>query len=270
MTREALILVAHGSRHHHVVDALRAIATTVAHDPRVAGRYAVDVAFLDHVAPTLTQVCSRLAAQGCTHAVGVPLLFTDAFHARVDVPAQVRAAYEASGLVVSIAPGLGTGGDIAALVEQRCGELARSVLPVEDVAGVREVRVLYSVGSSDAVASDAVDRLAASVGALSVVATGCRPHGGAEVEKIVANEVASGVSSRVVVLVQPLFVAPGILWSWAVQELSRARSTHDPGSTQSVEVRCGTPLGVDLATIIGDRACAVWSGRVSRSRPAAA
>lgn len=333
MNHSALILLAHGSRHNHVTHALRDITDAVARESRIAGRFGVYVAFLDHAEPDLVQVSARLAELGYDRAVVVPLLFTDAFHSRVDVPAQVKETQDASGLTMSIARGLGTGDDLAAVLEQRFSRLVpeafnsgsgltagsetngeASALVDGSSAWASEttlgpgntpapvIRVLYSVGSSDPAANDAVSRLAASIGATSVAATGEHPKGVAAIDHIVAHhgeanhgdldqgkrkkdQVATGSgepSADPLVVIQPLFVAPGKLWAMATKELAHRQSQSQSVETQTlrerltcrrggipqtlgysneapdvpdVRFRCGSPLGVDLAPMIADRAC---------------
>jgi sirohydrochlorin cobaltochelatase len=108
-------------------------------------------AFLDLAAPDLDTVATELAAAGHRRAVVVPLLFTVAFHATVDVPQAVHAAAESAGIELEVADILGTGDDIAALL-----------LAALDDAGVSpEVStLLYAVGSSNAAANQAVVELA--------------------------------------------------------------------------------------------------------------
>ena len=333
MNHSALILLAHGSRHNHVTHVLRDITDAVARESRIAGRFGVYVAFLDHAEPDLVQVSARLAELGYDRAVVVPLLFTDAFHSRVDVPAQVKEAQDASGLTMSIARGLGTGDDLAAVLEQRFSRLVpeafssgsgltagsetngeASALVDGSSAWASEttlgpgntpapvIRVLYSVGSSDPAANDAVSRLAASIGATSVAATGAHPKGVAAIDHIVAHHgeanhgdldqgkrkkdrVVTGSGEPSVdplVVIQPLFVAPGKLWAMATKELAHRQSQPQSVETQTlrerltcrrggipqtlgysneapdvpdVRFRCGSPLGVDLAPMIADRAC---------------
>ena len=326
-TRSALILLAHGSRHNHVTHALRDITDAVARESRIAGRFGVHMAFLDHAEPDLVQVSAQLAELGYNRAVVVPLLFTDAFHSRVDVPAQVKEAQDASGLAMSIARGVGTGDDLAAVLEQRFSRLVPEVSnsgsdlkagrgadgeasALFDGSSVRApettlgpgntpapvIRVLYSVGSSDPAANDAVSRLAASIGATSVAATGEHPKGVAAIDHIVAHgglgqgkrkkdQVATESGEPSVdplVVVQPLFVAPGKLWAMATKELGHRQSqsqsveaqplrerltsrrgdipqtlgySYETPDVPDVRFRCGYPLGVDLAPMIADRVC---------------
>lgn len=300
-TRSALILLAHGSRHNHVTHALRDITDAVAREYRIAGRFGVHMAFLDHAEPDLVQVSARLAERGYDRAVVVPLLFTDAFHSRVDVPAQVNKAQDASGLAMSITRGLGTGDDLAAVLEQRFSRLVpeasssgsgltagseanggasavvdgSSVRATENMLGPGNtpapvIRVLYSVGSSDPAANDAVSRLAASIGATSVAATGEHPKGVAAIDHIVAHhgnanqggldqgkrkkdQVAteSGeLSADPLVVVQPLFVAPGKLWAMATKELAHRQSQSQSVETQPLRERLTFRRG-DIPEMLG-------------------
>ncbi len=81
MTR--LILLAHGSPDPRSAAAVRAAAAGVA-DRSGAG---VEVAFLDHDAPSLAEAVSASADSGDVDVL--PLLLSRAFHARVDVPAAI-------------------------------------------------------------------------------------------------------------------------------------------------------------------------------------
>ncbi|WP_446225152.1 sirohydrochlorin chelatase [Nocardia sp. IBHARD005] len=85
----ALILVAHGSR-----DPRSAANAAAVRDRIAAARpdLLVRLAFLDLNAPSVDQVVDAVAAQGCSHAIVVPLLLGSAFHARVDLPGLLDAA----------------------------------------------------------------------------------------------------------------------------------------------------------------------------------
>ena len=88
MTAPALVALAHGSRDPRsaaTVREMRARVRALRPDLRV------EVAFLDHCAPSLAKVFDRLVRAGFEEVVVVPLLLTDAFHARVDVPTAVQA-----------------------------------------------------------------------------------------------------------------------------------------------------------------------------------
>jgi sirohydrochlorin cobaltochelatase len=187
-----LIGLAHGSRHPGVVasiDSLMAAVGRLAAIP-TAG------AFLDLVEPDLTEVARRLAAQGHRAAVVAPLLFTEAFHARVDVPEAVREAAAASGLELVTADILGTSDDMADVVRQSMA--AAGIGPEVSV-------VLLAVGSSRPEANEAVADLARRVAAgrtgRVVAAFGTRSPRVAEVLDDLTPPAA----------IVPLFLSPGLL-----------------------------------------------------------
>ena len=94
----ALITLGHGSRHG---DAPRGVDTLAA----AAGdllRVPAHAAYLDLNEPLLIDAACALAATH-HHAVVVPLLFTRAYHSRVDVPSAVAEAHAASGLNLTLA-----------------------------------------------------------------------------------------------------------------------------------------------------------------------
>ena len=162
-----VICLAHGSRHPEADAAVARIADAVS---GLTGAPA-HPSYLDFSALTLTTVAHLLAAEGHRRATVVPLLFTRAFHMRHDVPEALAEASAATGLEFTLADGIGTGGDVAAL-------LASRIPP-----GTGHL-VLYSVGSSVPGADETVAGLAADVGrraevsAELVTATG--PSGGVD------------------------------------------------------------------------------------------
>ncbi|MFE3028948.1 sirohydrochlorin chelatase, partial [Nocardia tengchongensis] len=85
----ALIAVAHGSRDPRSAATMRDVVERIA-----AQRPDLDVrlAFLDLSTPSVDQVIDAVAADGHSHAVVVPLLLGNAFHARVDLPGLLDAA----------------------------------------------------------------------------------------------------------------------------------------------------------------------------------
>jgi sirohydrochlorin ferrochelatase len=90
--RPAALLVAHGSADPAAATSTRALAAAVA-----AARpgWAVDAAYLEHTLPRPPDVLWRLAGTGCPGVVVVPLLLTDAYHGRVDLPAVLARARRA-------------------------------------------------------------------------------------------------------------------------------------------------------------------------------
>ena len=238
----ALITLSHGSRHPAAaphVEALTRAAGLLAGVPAMA-------AHLEFNEPTLEAATQELAQRGVRDAVVVPLLFTEGYHQRVDVPAAIVSASASSGLVLRRARGLGTGEDMAQL------------LAAQVPAGSDKV-VVYSVGSSDEQANDAVAYLARRVGEL----TGCdaevayatrdardarAAHARAahasrgDNRNREAGRIASSSHSEVVV---PLFVSPGLL-------LDRLASHSDnPSNPQHRKVL--PPLGESLADIVSRR-----------------
>ena len=126
----------------------------------------------------------------------VPLLFTAAFHATIDVPETVRAAAESSGVDLLVADILGTGDDIA--------DLLRAGLADAGVGSDTSV-LLYAVGSSNAAANAAVADLAVGSSSAGARRSGrrsppARPR---------PAEVLDQLGERVAVL--PLFLSDGLL-----------------------------------------------------------
>ena len=142
-----VIGLSHGSRHVAGAAAIERLMTAV-DGPEHPARHA----FLDLAEPDLNTVATELAAAGHRRAVVVPLLFTVAFHATVDVPQAVRAAADSAGIELEVADILGTGDDIGALLLAALADAG-----VTSGASV----LLYAVGSSNSAANLAVVDLAA-------------------------------------------------------------------------------------------------------------
>lgn len=214
MTAPALIGLAHGSRHPDTPASLARLVrsvTRLAADQRTPldGR----AAFLDLTEPDLVAVAAQLRELGHDEAVAVPLLFTSAFHATVDVPQAAREAIEGSGLGLRIAPIIGTGEDVLDVLDAIADEFA--IDPGTEL-------ILYAVGSSDEPANEAVRDLAARLGArrsIRVRATfGTRPPRGMEVLDSITGPVA----------VLPLFTAPGLLLDPMLAAAARRGVTITP------------------------------------------
>ncbi|GAB2497954.1 Sirohydrochlorin ferrochelatase [Corynebacterium atrinae] len=227
----ALITLSHGSRHPSASGGIRRLT-------RAAGQLIDAPAFdahLDFTEPTLPDVALQLAAAGHREAVVVPLLFTDAFHARHDVPAVVSVAAEVSGLALHVAPGLGTGEEVAGVLSQRVALDAPTGAHV----------VLYPVGTTDPAAHGRLVELGARVAELSghsvcvVPATGPAGSGGAGV-----IEAAMG---RRAVHVLPLFVTDGLLLDRLREQLPRIAAATGARFTSS------PPLSIDLAAVVAAR-----------------
>lgn len=184
-------------------------------------------AYLDLTSPDLDAVAAALAAAGERTAVVVPLLFTEAFHARIDVPAAVARASEASGVELIVASVLGTADDVLEVVVERLATAG---------AGDDEPVLLYAVGSSRAAANAAVaglaERLAARRGAPVRVGFGTTAPPAAQV--LAEFEGAAGT-------VVPLFVAPGLLLDAIAPTVAAAGW------------RLADPLGTLLAPLVAER-----------------
>ena len=203
-----VIGLAHGSRHARGADAIERLMAVLDEPDRPARH-----AFLDLAEPDLDAVVDDLAAAGHRRIVVVPLLFTVAFHATIDVPqAVVRAAAEHAGVELEVADILGTGDDVAALL----------LAALADAGVSPEVSVLlYAVGSSNSAANLAVVELAARLERSRALAgvPGDRPPGGtkraAAVRAAFATcaprvaEALDQLSEPVAIL--PLFLADGLL-----------------------------------------------------------
>ncbi|HEU5486602.1 MAG TPA: sirohydrochlorin chelatase [Microlunatus sp.] len=229
-----LIGLAHGSRHARVAEGVRAVLDTVTETtgiPSVA-------AYLDLTAPDLQTVAAELAGRGEQTAVVVPLLFTDAFHARVDVPDAVAEAARTSGLHLELAPILGTGDDLAEVVAGRLSTTGtRAGEPV----------LLYAVGSSRPEANAAVaglaERLSARRGGPVRAGFGTSAPRASDV---LAELVAAADGSGTVV---PLFVAPGLLLDG-----------FEP-TVRAAGWRLADPLGTLLAPLVSHRYASVRNQR---------
>lgn len=204
----AIIVLSHGSRHPGAEHVIRELARKVAF---LTGTETA-AAFLDFHPDDLRTVCARLAARHAD-AIVVPLLFTSAYHARIDVPRVISAI---TSLKLTLANPLGTGRDIAKLLDNHISRHAAAAAPI----------ALYPVGSSDPAANAGVDTLAYQLSELSrrkvrvVYATGNDPIHPSE-------------------HVLPLFVTHGLL-------LDKAHN--------ACRGRVAPPLGTALAPIVAQRA----------------
>ncbi|WP_115685764.1 sirohydrochlorin chelatase [Corynebacterium senegalense] len=223
----ALITLSHGSRHARAHDGIRRLTARAGAE---LGVDAVD-AHLEFTTPDLAGAVETLRDAGHSEAIVVPLLFTRAFHATHDVPAALEAA-SGAGVTLTLAEGLGQGGDVVKLLAARVPDDAHTIL--------------YPVGTSNAAAAEATlrmgERLAETTGqAVTVVpATGCGETTG--------NEGIAEVAARHArVHLLPLFVTEGLLLDRAVDVLDEIQQVTGSTITRS------EPLGTDLSEIIAAR-----------------
>ncbi|WP_308164138.1 sirohydrochlorin chelatase [Nonomuraea sediminis] len=130
-----LVAVAHGSRDPRAAATVEALLDQV----RRATTVPVRVAYLDHTRPTLAQ-----AMRGLDEAVVLPLLLTEAYHSKVDLPAALNELKAAKpGLRVHYGTTLGPHPLMLSALERRLAEAG--VEPGDPDTAV----VLVSAGSSD-------------------------------------------------------------------------------------------------------------------------
>ena len=223
MPDTALIGLAHGSRDPRsaqAIDALMAAAGALL--PGVPTR----AAFLDLNPPDLTTVTAGLDV---ARAVVLPLLFSEAFHARTDVPQAMADAARSTGAALTVAPILGLGEPVLAALAGRAADAG--------IGGADDV-LLVAVGSSRPEANEAVVDLAATwskrrVGEVHAAFATCEPR---------AVQVLAGLrtTGRTVSIV-PLFLAPGLLLD---------QVAGDPAATGC---RVADVLGTTLAGLIAQR-----------------
>ncbi|WP_375423563.1 sirohydrochlorin chelatase [uncultured Friedmanniella sp.] len=190
--RPALVGLAHGSRHAQGSRAIEQLMVVTG----ASGHLDARPAFLDLAEPDLSAAAHLLVTAGHRRAVVIPLLFTVAFHATVDVPEAVARAAAETGLELLVSDILGTGPEVE--------DLVRSSMSGAGIADQTSV-LLFAVGSSNPDANDAVHDLAARLAATRPGRV--RAAFGTTAPR--AADVLSGSSEPVAVV--PLFLSPGLL-----------------------------------------------------------
>ncbi|MEO5854032.1 MAG: sirohydrochlorin chelatase [Nocardioides sp.] len=203
MTAPALIALAHGSRDPRS----SATITTLVEEVRaMRPDLRIEQAFLDLSKPSFTTVVDRLVRKGFEEIVVVPLLLTEAYHAKVDVPEAIAAAMARhEGLKIRATAVLGLEPCFLEVLDLRLREALKD-------ARVRELDalVLAAAGSSDPIANQAVARLARLWGThhklpvTAAFASSAPPAAGEAVRAFRAE-------GRRHIAVASLFLAPGFL-----------------------------------------------------------
>lgn len=153
MAAPALIALAHGSRDRRSAATIKALVDEVR---SMRPDLRVEAAFLELSKPDFQTVVDRLVKAGHDEIVVVPLLLTEAYHARVDVPAGIAAAAERHpGLRIEATSILGLEASFLEVLDLRLRE-ALSAARVREL----DALVLAAAGSSDPLANQAVARLA--------------------------------------------------------------------------------------------------------------
>jgi sirohydrochlorin ferrochelatase len=153
-----LVVAAHGSTDPRAA----ATVTDLAHLVRARARRAglpgptVRAAYLGHALPSVPDALEALHGDGCSRAVVLPLLLTEAYHSDTDLPAVLRAASRRlPGLRLAYGRPLGPHPLLLRALERR---LAEAGAPASADTAV----VLAAAGSSRPAANAAVARVAAA------------------------------------------------------------------------------------------------------------
>ena len=153
MTAPALVALAHGSRDPRSAQTIKALVSEVrATRPDLR----IEPAFLELSKPSFATVVDRLVKAGYDEIVVVPLLLSEAYHAKVDVPEVVaEATTRHEGLRIRATRVLGLETAFLEVLDRRLRASLKD-------ARVRELDalVLAAAGSSDHLANQAVTRLA--------------------------------------------------------------------------------------------------------------
>ncbi|WP_040795102.1 sirohydrochlorin chelatase [Nocardia higoensis] len=208
----ALITVGHGSRDPRSAATVAAVAAAVAEArPEVTVR----PAFLDLSAPSVDRVVDALACAGHTHAVVVPLLLGNAFHARVDLPGLLAGARRRHPMLhIDRTDVLGPDPRLVRALADRVRETipTPSALSIEPRAGNADPRlgvVVAAVGASSAAANARTQRVARDLAAH----TGWATEIGFATTEPGVPEARDRLYARGVdrVVVAHYFLAPGLL-----------------------------------------------------------
>ena len=203
MTAPALVALAHGSRDPRSARTIKALVDEVR---GMRPDLRVDPAFLELAKPSFPTVVDRLVKAGYDEIVVVPLLLTEAYHAKVDVPQAVaEATARHPRLEIRATHVLGLESVFLEVLDRRLRAALRD-------ARVRELDalVLAAAGSSDRLANQAVARLARLWGSkhrlptVAAYASAAPPTTGEAVRQFRAE-------GRRHIAVGSLFLAPGFL-----------------------------------------------------------
>jgi sirohydrochlorin ferrochelatase len=203
MAAPVLVALAHGSRDPRSAATITALVAEVrAQRPDLR----IEAAFLGLSRPSFATVIDRLVRAGQDEVVVVPLLLTDAYHAKIDVPSAVAEASERHpGLRIHATDVLGLETRFLQVLDERMRAALKG-------ARCRELDalVLAAAGSSDPLANQSVARLARIWGAhhklpvTAAYASAAPPAAGEAVRAFRAE-------GRRHIAVASLFLAPGFL-----------------------------------------------------------
>jgi sirohydrochlorin ferrochelatase len=203
MAAPALVALAHGSRDPRSAATITALVDEVR---SMRPDLRIEAAFLELSKPSFETVVNKLVRAGYDEIVVVPLLLTEAYHAKVDVPEAIAAATERHpGLTIRASKVLGMEAAFLEVLDLRLREALKD-------ARVRELDalVLAAAGSSDPLANQAVARLARTWGTrhklpvTAAFASAAPPAAGEAVRAFRAE-------GRRHIAVASFFLAPGFL-----------------------------------------------------------
>ncbi|WP_110183550.1 sirohydrochlorin chelatase [Nocardioides solisilvae] len=203
MAAPALVALAHGSRDPRSAATIKALVDEVR---RMRPDLRIEQAFLELSRPSFETTVDRLVKAGHDEIVVVPLLLTEAYHAKVDVPQAIAEGMQRhEGLKVRATSVLGLESAFLEVLDLRMREALKD-------ARVRELDalVLAAAGSSDALANQSVARLARVWGSrhkLPVTAAfaSAAPPAAGEAVRAFRNQGKRHIA------VASLFLAPGFL-----------------------------------------------------------
>jgi sirohydrochlorin ferrochelatase len=234
----ALVLTAHGSKDPRSGANARAVADQVA---RLRPNLDVRLAFLEHSSPSLADVLTSVDGP----AVVTPLLLANAYHARVDIPAQIASC----GSVQHVwqAPVLGEDDRLVSVLRRRVTELGISRL--DDSVGV----LVVAIGTSDLAVNERTGRVAPKLlagtnwaGATTAFAT--------QQERSLSEALGRLRRQRAQrVVVAPWFLAPGLIPDRVERFAAKAG------------IEMAAPLGADrlVAETVLDRFSQATAGQIA-------
>lgn len=209
MAAPALVALAHGSRDPRSAATVKALVDEVR---ALRPDLRIETAFLELSKPSFETVVAKLVRAGVEEIVVVPLLLTEAYHAKVDVPEAIAAAMERhEGLKVRATPVLGLETMFLEVLDQRLRD-ALCDARVRELDGL----VLAAAGTSDPLALQSIQRLARVWGAhhklpvIPAYASASPPATGEAVRQLRAQ-------GRRHIAVGSLILAPGKLYDRAAE-----------------------------------------------------
>lgn len=120
----AVILFAHGARDERWAEPFSRIASKVR---AAAPGLLIELAYLEHLEPSLEQVARRLAKLGATSMVVVPLFLGRGGHLRVDAPRLIAATQAGlPGVTIVMAPSAGEDEAVIDALAAYCARTARA------------------------------------------------------------------------------------------------------------------------------------------------